>query len=149
MLKVGDKAPEFCLKDQDGQNFCLKELLGKWIVLYFYPKDNTPGCTAEAITFTESIDEFTTMKAEIIGVSADTIESHKKFIEKRKLRIKLLSDPERKVIALYDAKGMLGTVRSTFLIDPEGKIAKIWPRVSVKGHSEDVKDSIVNLRVKS
>ncbi len=148
MLKVGDIAPEFCLSDQDGKDLCLKDLKGKWIVLYFYPKDNTPGCTAEALSFTEHKDEIGGLNAEIVGISADSVESHKKFIEKRNLKIKLLSDPQRKVIALYDAKGVLGTTRSTFLIDPDGKIAKIWPKVSVNGHADDVKNSILNLRVK-
>lgn len=148
MLKIGDAAPEFCLPDQDGVNFCLKDLKGKWVVLYFYPKDNTPGCTAEAISFTEHADEISGLNAEIVGVSADSVESHKKFIEKRKLTIKLLSDREKKVIELYDAKGFIGTTRSTVLIDPDGKIAKIWSKVSVSGHAEDVKNSILNLKVK-
>ncbi len=148
MLKVGDTAPEFCLPDQDGKNFCLNELRNKWVVLYFYPKDNTPGCTAEAISFTEHKDEIAGLNAEVVGISADTVESHKKFIEKRKLNIKLLSNTERKVIELYDAKGMLGTTRSTFLIDPTGKIAKIWPKVSVNGHADDVVSSISNLKVR-
>lgn len=148
MPKVGEIAPDFCLPDQNGKDFCLKDLRGKWIVLYFYPKDNTPGCTAEAISFTEHNDEITSLDAEIIGVSADSVESHKKFIEKRNLKIKLLSDPQKKVIELYDAKGILGTTRSTFLIDPQGKIAKVWPKVSVNGHADDVKNSILNLKVK-
>lgn len=148
MLKVGDSAPEFCLPDQGGENFCLKDLRGKWVVLYFYPKDNTPGCTAEAISFTEHKDEINELNAEIVGVSADSIESHKKFVQKRKLSVKLLSDTEKKVIELYDVKGILGTTRSTFLIDPEGKIAKIWSKVSVNGHADDVKSSILNLKVR-
>lgn len=148
MLKVGDSAPEFCLPDQGGENFCLKDLRGKWVVLYFYPKDNTPGCTAEAISFTEHKDEINELNAEIVGVSADSIESHKKFVQKKKLSVKLLSDTEKKVIELYDVKGILGTTRSTFLIDPEGKIAKIWSKVSVNGHADDVKSSILNLKVR-
>ncbi len=94
------------------------------------------------------LDEISELNAEIVGVSADSVESHKKFVEKRKLSVKLLSDAERKVIELYGAKGRLGTTRSTFLIDPEGKIAKIWSKVSVKGHTDDVKSSIFNLRVR-
>ncbi|BBJ28488.1 peroxiredoxin [Athalassotoga saccharophila] len=147
MLKVGEMAPDFCLPDQDGKEVCLKDFRGRWVVLYFYPKDNTPGCTAEAISFTEHLDEISKLNAEVIGISADTVQSHKKFEEKRQLKIRLLSDTERKVIAMYGAQGTLGTVRSTFLIDPTGKIDHVWPKVSVKGHTHDVK-SVLELKVK-
>lgn len=147
MLKVGDMAPNFCLPDQDGNKICLEDLAGKWIVLYFYPKDNTPGCTAEAVSFTENINQFSDLNAEIIGISADSTESHKKFVEKRQLRIKLLSDVDKKVIELYGVNGAFGTVRTTFLIDPQGKIEHVWPKVNVKGHIHDVK-SILELKVK-
>ncbi len=145
-LKIGDKAPEFCLPDQDGREVCLKDFRGKWVVLYFYPKDNTSGCTREAIDFTEHIDEFHRLNCEVIGVSKDSVRSHRNFADKHGLKVILLSDPEHRVIEQYGAwklkkrygREYYGTQRSTFLIDPEGIIRHIWPNVRVKGHVEDV-----------
>lgn len=148
LLNEGDLAPQFCLVNESNKNICLKDFLGKWVVLYFYPKDNTPGCTTEACDFTASFDDFSNIKAIIVGVSPDSPESHQKFIKKYMLKHILLSDAEREVLQLYGAwrektiygKSFLGVIRSTFLIDPEGKIAKIWPKVKAKGHADEVKE---------
>ena len=152
-LKIGIKAKSFCLPNQEDKKVCLKDFKGKWVVLYFYPKDNTPGCTKEAVGFTEKKKEFDKLNAEIIGISPDSTERHKKFIEKHKIGITLLSDPEHKVIETYGAwqlkkmcgRECYGVVRSTFLISPEGKIAHIWPKVKVAGHVESVLDKIKEL----
>lgn len=154
MLEIGQKAPEFCLKNQDEVEICLKDLKGKWIVLYFYPKDNTPGCTTEACDFTNELKEFEELDAIILGVSPDSCESHRKFIEKKDLKITLLCDEDRKVLKEYGAWGKKkmygkeyeGVIRSTFLIDPEGNIAYIWPKVRVKGHVEKVKEKLKELK---
>ncbi|TQD26400.1 thioredoxin-dependent thiol peroxidase [Methanolobus vulcani] len=145
-LTENQKAPDFCLPDQNENNVCLKDFEGKWIVLYFYPKDNTSGCTKEAQDFTALKDDFESENAIILGVSKDSIKSHIKFIEKKELGITLLSDEDTSIHQKYDVwrmkknygKEYLGTVRSTFLIDPEGNIAKIWDNVRVKEHAEKV-----------
>ncbi len=152
-LKVGDKAPDFCLPDKDGNEVCLKDFRGKWVVLYFYPKDNTSGCTKEAIDFTEHLDEFASLNAVVLGVSKDSVKSHKNFAEKHGLKVTLLSDPEHKVIEQYGAwklkkrygREYYGTQRSTFLIDPDGVIRHIWPNVRVKGHVEAVLEKLKEL----
>ncbi len=153
-LKAGDKAPNFCLPNNLKGETCLKDLRGKWVVLYFYPKDNTPGCTMEAIYFSKALEEFKGLDTEILGVSADSVESHCKFAEKHELSITLLSDIERNVLQDYGVwkekkmygKSFLGIARSTFIIGPEGKIAYIWPKVKVKGHAEDVKYTLMELQ---
>ncbi len=145
-LKVGSKAPDFCLPDKDSKEVCLKEFKRKYIILYFYPKDNTPACTTEAIGFTGILPAFQKLGAIIIGISPDSPDSHAKFIEKKNLRVILLSDIDKKVTKEYGkwgkkkfrGKEYIGVIRSTFLIDPEGNIAHIWPKVSVKGHPEEV-----------
>ena len=145
-LNKGINAPLFCLPNQDEKEVCLAEFKGKWIVLYFYPKDNTSGCTKEAMGFTEKIDEFKKIGAIILGVSPDSPKSHRNFIQKKGLKITLLSDTEHKVLETYGAwqlkkmygREYMGIVRSTYLIDPEGKISFIWPKVKVTGHVEDV-----------
>ncbi len=145
--KVGDPAPDFCLPDQTGQKHCLKDYRGRWVVLYFYPRDNTSGCTAEAKEFTELKPEFEKLGAVILGVSKDSVQSHQKFVAKHNLGITLLSDPEHQVLETYGAwqlkrqcgRESWGTVRSTVLIDPEGRIAHHWPRVArARGHAEKV-----------
>lgn len=146
MIKLGDKAPDFTLKDADKIEVGLKDKKGKWVVLYFYPKDNTPGCTTEATQFTAHIKDFREMNAEVLGVSADTCESHEKFMVKFDLGVRLLSDPEHKVLERYSAWGekkmygkvFMGIERSTVLIDPEGRIAWHWPKVKADGHAEEV-----------
>ncbi|MHA1440924.1 MAG: thioredoxin-dependent thiol peroxidase [Candidatus Heimdallarchaeota archaeon] len=153
-IKVGDKAPEFCLPDKDENNICLKNYKGKWVVLYFYPKDNTSGCTIEAIDFTSSLPEFSKLGAVVIGASPDSPKSHKKFIDKHELKILLVSDVERKMLEDYGVwqeksmagKKYFGVVRSTLLIDPEGKIAEVWAKVRVKDHVLNVKERLIELQ---
>ncbi|MFX1277981.1 MAG: thioredoxin-dependent thiol peroxidase [Promethearchaeota archaeon] len=153
-LKVGSDAPKFCLPDKDNEERCLDDFKGKYVILYFYPKDNTPGCTTEAIGFTGILPKLEKLDAVVIGVSPDSPESHAKFIEKKNLKVTLLSDIEIKVIKEYGkwalkkfgGKEYMGVVRSTFLIDPEGKIVHIWPKVSVNGHAEDVQNVLTKLK---
>lgn len=153
-IKEGDKAPDFCLPNADGKEICLEDFRGKWVVLYFYPKDNTPGCTREALDFTSKIGDFEKLNAVVIGISKDSTQSHRRFIEKHGLKVILLSDPEHKVIEIYGAWGKkrrygkeyFGTVRSTFLIDPEGYVRKIWKNVKVKGHVEQVLNFLRSLQ---
>ncbi|RUM44690.1 MAG: thioredoxin-dependent thiol peroxidase [Hydrogenimonas sp.] len=154
MVEVGQKAPEFCLPNQDEVEICLRDLKGKWIVLYFYPKDLTPGCTTEACEFTEAMPDFEELDAVILGVSPDSPEKHRKFIEKKDLKITLLSDENKEVLKAYGAWGLKkmygkeyeGVIRSTFIIDPEGNIAAVWPKVRVKGHVEAVKQKLEELK---
>jgi Peroxiredoxin len=145
-LTEGQKAPEFCLPDQNENEVCLKDFTGKWLVLYFYPKDNTSGCTKEAQDFTALKGDFEAENAVIIGVSKDSVKSHVKFIEKKELGITLLSDEDTSVHQKYDVwrmkknygKEYMGTVRSTFLIDTESNIAKIWDNVRTNEHAQKV-----------
>ncbi|MCP3659171.1 MAG: thioredoxin-dependent thiol peroxidase [Bacteroidetes bacterium] len=147
-LTAGDIAPDFTLKDSNDKNISLKDYAGKYIILYFYPKDDTPGCTTEAIDFTANLDFFTEKNALIFGVSADSVEKHCKFINKHALKVGLLSDEEKVVLESYDVwkkkknfnKEYWGIVRSTFIIGPDQKIIKVWNSVSAKGHVEKVKD---------
>lgn len=153
-LKPGDTAPDFCLPNSLRSETCLSKLRGKWVVLYFYPKDNTPGCTMEAIYFSKAMEEFKALGTEILGVSADSVESHCGFAEKHDLAITLLSDTERKVLEAYGVwksksmygKSFLGITRTTFIIDPEGKIAHVWPKVKVPGHGDAVKKKLAELQ---
>ncbi|NPB03537.1 MAG: thioredoxin-dependent thiol peroxidase [Thermotogae bacterium] len=153
MLKVGDRAPDFTLLDEEGKEVRLSDFRGKWVVLYFYPKDNTPGCTTEAKGFSASVDEFEKVGAVILGVSPDSPESHRRFKERRSLKIKLLSDPDLKVIKTYGAWGKKrsfgkereGIIRSTFLIDPEGVVRYVWPKVKPSGHAEEVLKTLKEL----
>jgi peroxiredoxin Q/BCP len=146
MVEIGDAAPQFCLPGVEGQDVCLKDFEGKWLVLYFYPRDNTSGCTREAVDFTAALPQLNDLGAEVLGISRDSPASHKKFAEKHSLGIKLASDADHKVTEAYGAwalkkmygKESYGAVRSTFLIDPQGKVAHIWRKVSVKGHAEAV-----------
>jgi thioredoxin-dependent peroxiredoxin len=143
----GKTAPPFCLPDAQGTSFCLEQFRGKWVVLYFYPRDNTPGCTLEALQFNAALEQFADLGAQVIGISADTPESHQKFADKYNLSILLLSDTEHSVLKAYDAwkpmtmfgREFLGTRRDTFLIDPRGAIAKIWRKVNPKGHADEVR----------
>jgi peroxiredoxin Q/BCP len=152
--KTGDAAPDFCLPNNLKSETCLKDLRGKWVVLYFYPKDNTPGCTMEAIYFSKAMEEFKALGTEILGVSADSVESHCGFAEKHDLAITLLSDVDRQVLEKYGVwtkksmygKSFLGISRTTFIIDPKGKIAHVWPKVKVAGHGDDVKAVLKKLQ---
>ncbi|MFX1478678.1 MAG: thioredoxin-dependent thiol peroxidase [Promethearchaeota archaeon] len=153
-LKVGVEAPKFCLPDKDNNKRCLDDYKGKYVVLYFYPKDNTPGCTTEAIGFTGILPQLQKLDATVIGISPDSSESHAKFIEKKNLKVTLLSDVDKEVIKSYGkwgkqkfrGKEYMGVTRSTFLIDPAGKIVHIWPKVSVNGHPEDVQNVLAELK---
>ncbi|OQY27365.1 MAG: peroxiredoxin [Candidatus Cloacimonetes bacterium 4572_55] len=154
ILNINDPAPDFRLPNQDKKEVVLPHFLGKWVALYFYPKDHTPGCSMEAVDFTAAVDELTQMNCVVIGVSPDSPERHRSFIEKKKLRLTFLSDPERHVLKKYGVwqrkknfgREYFGTVRSTFLIDPAGKIAYIWRNVRVKGHVQAVKERLQSLR---
>jgi thioredoxin-dependent peroxiredoxin len=146
MIEVGKKAPAFSLESSDGGSVKLADLAGKTVVLYFYPRDNTPGCTVEAEGFRDAVPALKKLGAVVLGVSKDSIASHCKFRDKYKLTFPLLSDPEGKVLEAYGAWGdkvmygkkMKGIIRSTVLIDKAGKVAKHWPKVSVKGHVDEV-----------
>ena len=146
MLEVGTIAPDFTLQDQDGKDRTLSEFRGKKVILYFYPKDNTPGCTKEACSFRDYKSELESKNAVIIGVSKDSVASHQRFIEKQRLNFILLSDPEHKVLESYGAWGekinygkkSMGTIRSTFIISEKGVVEKIFPKVAVATHGEDV-----------
>ena len=154
LLQSESKAPDFCLKNQDQEPLCLHDYLGKWVVLYFYPKDNTPGCTLEAISFTRFNDEFEKRNAVVLGISPDSCDSHKAFQQKHDLSVTLLSDPEHDVLKAYDVwkkksmfgKDYFGVVRSTFIIDPQGKIVHDWSKVKVPGHIKKVLDKLRELQ---
>jgi peroxiredoxin Q/BCP len=153
-LKIGDTAPGFCLPDAEKGQVCLKDQRGKWVVLYFYPKDGTKGCTMEALEFTAAEDEFNAKGAIILGVSPDSLESHTRFKEKNELSLMLLSDTEKEILTDYGVwqkkkmygREYMGVVRSTYLIDPEGKIAYVWPKVKVAGHADAVMEKLVELQ---
>jgi peroxiredoxin Q/BCP len=145
-LTTGTAAPDFSLPNAEGEHLSLTDFRGKWLVLYAYPKDNTPGCTLEANAFSESFDAFTQRNATIVGVSPDSAKCHQNFIRKHTLRLELLSDPEHELLEAYGVwkeksmygRSYMGVERSTFLIDPDGQLRKIWRNVKVKGHAEAV-----------
>lgn len=153
-LTVGKKAPAFTLKNQDGQKVALKDLAGQWVVLYFYPKDDTPGCTKEACQFTESITAFQGLNARVFGVSPDDEASHQKFISKFDLKVDLLCDPSHGMMEKYGAWGtkkmygkeVVGVKRSTVIIDPTGKIAHHWANVRADGHAAKVQQRLEELQ---
>jgi peroxiredoxin Q/BCP len=142
----GTPAPLFSLQDQHGQTVRLEDLRGRWVVLYFYPKDDTPGCTKEACSFRDAMPNLDGLNAVVLGVSGDDAESHTAFASKHNLPFQLLVDSDHAVARVYGAWGMKnlygrkfeGILRSTFLIDPEGSIAKVWARVSTATHGDDV-----------
>ncbi|HDQ44351.1 MAG TPA: peroxiredoxin [bacterium] len=144
----GCPAPDFCLPDSDGKRVCLKDLEGQWVVLYFYPKDNTSGCTLEAVHFSAHIQAFKSFNTVVLGVSPDSERSHCNFRDRHDLKVTLLSDPERGVLEKYGVwvmKKMVGreypgVERSTFLIDPHGIVSAVWRRVRVRGHVGEVLD---------
>ena len=146
MLEVGTKAPDFTLPDQNGDLHSLSEYRGKRVILYFYPKDNTPGCTKQACGFAERYPQFIEKGAVVLGISKDSVASHKKFEEKYGLPFTILSDPELKVIQAYDVwqekknygKTYMGVVRTTYLIDEEGKIAKAFDKVKAADNPEQM-----------
>ena len=149
-IEEGKKAPAFTLTADDGSKVRLSELKGKPVVLYFYPKDDTPGCTKEACAFRDASTKLKKLGAVVLGVSPDTVESHVKFREKYKLNFPLLADPDHKIAEKYGAwreknmygKKSMGVQRSTFVIDPAGKVAKLWKRVKVDGHDAQVLEAL-------
>jgi peroxiredoxin Q/BCP len=152
-LTVGKKAPAFTLPDQDEKPVKLSDYKGRWVVLYFYPNDDTPGCTTEACDFTSGIKDFEKLEAVILGCSPNSAESHRKFIAKYKLKVRLLSDPKHEVMEAYGAWGekvlygkkSVGVIRSTVIIDPEGNVAHHWAKVSAKGHAEQAREKLAEL----
>jgi peroxiredoxin Q/BCP len=146
MLRAGDRAPDFNLTTGDGDSIHLADLKGKPVVLYFYPRDNTPGCTIEACSFRDLSPEFEKRGAIVYGVSTDSVQSHTKFTQKYGLNFPLLSDPDHAVTEAYDSWGpkkfmgreFLGVRRNTFLISKDGKIARVWEGVKPAGHAEEV-----------
>ncbi len=150
MIEEGKKAPAFKLNDQDGKAHSLKDYLGKKVVLYFYPKDNTPGCTKEACSFRDEFAIFKKSNAVILGVSADAVKSHKNFSEKFSLPFPLLSDESKEMIENYGVwkeksmygKKYMGIERTTVIIDEEGKVKKIFSKVKVDGHMEEVLEAL-------
>jgi thioredoxin-dependent peroxiredoxin len=152
-LEIGDQAPDFCLLDMDNEQVCLSDLKGHFSVLYFYPKDNTTGCTMEARDFTEQLDKFKEVDVPVIGISPDSTESHRNFIKKHRLEVRLLSDEDHAVLERYGVwqkkkmygKEFMGVVRTTFILDPEGRIAAAWHKVKVPGHVDDVLKKVTQL----
>ena len=142
MPAVGQEAPTFTLPSQDGTPVSLDQYRGKWVVLYFYPKDMTTGCTIEAHKFQDALPQFDAKNAVILGVSVDTVDSHKQFCTKDSLTFHLLADPDHKVVSAYGSLGAFGPMtianRNTFLIDPQGKIAKVWVKVTPANAASDV-----------
>ncbi len=153
MLREGDKSADFTLKNQNDETVSLKDYEGKYLLLYFYPRDNTPGCTTEAINFSDISEELKSMNVEVLGVSKDSVKSHANFTKKKELTITLLSDPDRELIEAFGVwklkkmygKESMGIVRSTFLIDPSGTIVKVWPKVKVKDHAKEVLEFVKSL----
>lgn len=146
MLNIGDKAPNFTLTDKDGVTVSLSDYLGKKVVLYFYPKDNTPGCTRQACTFASAYEDFKSKDIVVIGISKDSVASHKKFAEKYSLPFILVSDPELTAIKAYDVwqekkmcgKVSMGVVRTTFIIDENGNIAHVMPKVKPDTNAAEI-----------
>ena len=154
MLKINSKAPNFNLISTNGNSYSLKDSIGRYVVLYFYPKDDTPRCTIETNDFNKLLSKFKKLNCEVYGVSKDNMKSHNKFKEKYKIKFDLLSDDEIKIVKSYKVwakkkfmgREFMGIVRSTFLIDPMGKIVKIWDNVKVKDHAQEVFDTLKNIQ---
>jgi thioredoxin-dependent peroxiredoxin len=155
-LKNGDQAPDFLLPDQAGKNHQLKDYSGKWLVVYFYPKDDTLGCTKEACNFRDSIGDYQKQGISIIGISKDSVESHQKFQSKYQLNFPILSDIDHKIIETYGVWGskkflgkeFLGTKRKTVIVDPNGKVRKIYDNVDPKIHAAEILKDISDLQMK-
>ena len=153
MLKTNTKAPTFNLKSTNGKVYSLKNSMGKYVVLYFYPKDDTPGCTIETNDFNKLLSKFKKLECEIYGISKDDLKSHVKFRDKYNIKFDLLADEEIKVLKKYKVWGkkkfmgreFMGIIRTTFLIDKKGKIIKIWNNVKVKDHAKEVLETLKNL----
>lgn len=153
-IVIGKKAPSFSLKNQDNESVALKDLTGQWVVLYFYPKDDTPGCTVEACEFTSGIRDFEKVDAVVYGISPDSPKEHREFIKKHKLKVELLCDPTHKLMEKYSAWGekhmygkiTSGVIRSTVIIDPQGCIAHHWEKVKAAGHADSVRKKLLELQ---
>ena len=152
-LKVNIKAPSFTAPSTTLGNFSLKNSIGKYVVLYFYPKDDTPGCTIETNDFNKLLSKFKKLDCEIYGISKDSLKSHNKFKDKYKIKFDLLADEEIKILKKYKVWGkkkfmgreFMGIIRSTYLIDKKGKILKVWNNVKVKDHAKEVLETLANL----
>ena len=152
-MKENLKAPIFSLPSTSNNNYSLKDSLGKYVILYFYPKDNTPGCTIETNDFNKLLPKFKKLNCEILGISKDNLKSHDKFREKYKIKFDLLSDEEIKVLKKYKVwakkkfmgREFMGILRTTFLIDKKGKILKVWENVKVKNHAKEVLETLNNI----
>ncbi|MCX7717442.1 MAG: thioredoxin-dependent thiol peroxidase [Candidatus Sumerlaeaceae bacterium] len=149
-VDAGKAAPAFSLEASNGKTLKLADLAGKWVVLYFYPKDDTPGCTREACSFRDNYKRLEALGAVVLGVSGDDLKSHDKFIHKYDLPFLLLSDPDHAVATKYGVwkeknmygRKVMGIERSTFLIDPEGRIVRVWRKVKVEGHVDEILDEL-------
>jgi peroxiredoxin Q/BCP len=152
-LKVGDPAPDFTAPTQTGEEVTLSALRGRWVVLYFYPRDNTPGCTVEACGFRDAWETLQARGVTVLGVSTDSVKSHERFARLFKLPFPLVADPDKQVVTAYGAYAEksfigrigLGTHRVTFLIAPDGRIAEIWPQVKTRGHAAEVLAAVERL----
>ena len=156
MLKLNSKAPDFTLSSTNKTNYSLKNSSGKFVVIYFYPKDDTPGCTIETNDFNKLLSKFKKLECEVYGISKDNLKSHDKFRDKYKIKFDLLADEELTVLKKYKVWGkkkfmgreFMGVLRTTFLIDKKGKIIKIWDNVKVKDHAKEVLETLKNLSKK-
>lgn len=154
MLKVGEKAPEFSLPDQDGKSHSLADYRGQWVLLYFYPKDDTPGCTKQACAIRDSLSSFKQLSAVVFGISVDSVASHRKFADKYELPFTLLADENKEVVTMYGVWGKKkmmgkefdGTIRTSFLINPDGIIEKVYEKVDPEGHADMVLADLQKLR---
>ncbi|HEY4505336.1 MAG TPA: thioredoxin-dependent thiol peroxidase [Candidatus Paceibacterota bacterium] len=153
-LKTNIIAPDFTLSDQDGKSHKLSDYRGQWVLIYFYPKDDTPGCTKEACAIRDMMPDFKKLKLQVFGISIQDSKSHKKFVEKYDLPFKLLADLDKKVVTKYGVWGKkkfmgreyMGTFRKSFLIDPKGKIAKIYENVKPETHAEEILEDLKKLK---
>ena len=153
MLKINSKAPSFVVPSTTNNKYSLKDSIGKYVVLYFYPKDDTPGCTLETNDFNKLLSKFQKLDCEVYGVSKDSLKSHGKFRDKYKIKFDLLADEEIKVLKKYKVWGkkkfmgreFMGIIRSTYLIDKKGKIIKVWANVKVKDHAKEVLETLQNI----
>ena len=154
MLEIAQNIEDFCLPNQDEEEICFRDIKGRWAVIYFYPKDNTPGCTTEACDFTDALPDFNGLEAIILGVSPDSPKKHRNFIEKKDLKITLLADEDKSLcksfgmwqLKKFMGREYMGVVRSTFLIAPDGTLAYKWEKVRVKGHVDEVKEKLKELQ---
>jgi peroxiredoxin Q/BCP len=154
MLKINTKAPTLNLSSTSGNSYSLKDSTGKYVILYFYPKDDTPGCTIETNDFNKLLTKFKKLNCDVFGISKDDIKSHNKFKKKYKIKFDLLADDEIKIVKSYKVwtkkkfmgREFMGVIRGTFLIDPKGKIIKIWSNVKVEDHAKEVLDTLKNIQ---